>query len=320
MANQVNTNLIYYIKATDLPVRTGMPTGGYFIYSDGDLIRRISASDIVQNIIQSTFEVITPSTNVPNDGYWRFRVLEPNTFNNVSPSITVSQNEIDDNWVYIVVNNGVASKELESKPDNSSQIKDWDSSEELKHPSVRIKGGVIYRVKSGETVTGSDLPENSSKWEEIVIDTISLENNFDNLALSVGDLNNLQTNDASSLVAAINEVFNNIVDSGLAPTLQNVLAQENIAYIPILGSEYFSNKGKNDFAQMKDLELYISDLRVVKRPSNQVETAIQTYDFCEGWVSENLFVNGLWKGRDNPSLTQLQDTSNWSNFSEIEFI
>src|SRR5690625_3235953 len=64
--------------------------------------------------------------------------------------------------------------------------------------------------------------------------------------------------------------------------------------------------------------LFVQGLKVKKRPSNLDYSIIQTYDFCEGWVNANLFVNGLWKGGDDPTLLQLQDKNNWSEFIEIE--
>src|SRR5699024_5497696 len=87
---------------------------------------------------------------------------------------TVSQNEIDNNWVYIVVEDGVARKELESKHADSSKIKDWSSTESLSYPSVRVYNGITYRVKEGQDVTGSDVPNNSSKWEVLIQDTNEL--------------------------------------------------------------------------------------------------------------------------------------------------
>ncbi len=64
--------------------------------------------------------------------------------------------------------------------------------------------------------------------------------------------------------------------------------------------------------------LFVQGLKVKKRPNNLGIKIIQNLDYCEGWVTSNLFVKGLWKGGDDPTLLQLQDKNNWSEFIEIE--
>jgi len=64
--------------------------------------------------------------------------------------------------------------------------------------------------------------------------------------------------------------------------------------------------------------LFVQGLKVKKRPNNLDIKIIQNLDFCEGWISPNLFIKGLWKGGDDPTLLQLQDKNNWSEFIEIE--
>lgn len=315
MANQITTNLIYYIKATDLPIRAGMPTGGYFIYSDGDLIRRVSTNELVSNIINATFEVIKPDTVVPSTGYWRFRVLEPATFSNVNPTITVSQSEIDKNWVYIVVNNGVAKKELEAKPDESSQLKNWVGTETLRFPHMRLHGGAIYRVKAGQTAGVNDVPGVSGKWEKIVVNTITLESAVLNLIDEVGDLGNLNTDNSTSIVGAINEVLSKITQGG-TPSLNEVALVDNRIDVPIVGSSYFQSKGNNDFAQMRDIGLYIFGLRVIKKPDNLDDTKIQKHDYAEGWITNNIFVSGFFKGTDSTQ-SQISNENNWNGITKF---
>lgn len=64
--------------------------------------------------------------------------------------------------------------------------------------------------------------------------------------------------------------------------------------------------------------LFVQGLKVKKRPNNLDIKIIQNLDFCEGWISPNLFVSGFWKGADNPTLSELQNPDNWSNFIELE--
>lgn len=64
--------------------------------------------------------------------------------------------------------------------------------------------------------------------------------------------------------------------------------------------------------------LFLQGLKVKKQPNNLDFTIIQNYDFCEGWISPNLFVSGFWKGTDNHTLSDLQEKNNWSEFIEIE--
>lgn len=63
--------------------------------------------------------------------------------------------------------------------------------------------------------------------------------------------------------------------------------------------------------------LFVSGLKVKKRPNNLDFKIIQTYDFAEGWVSETLFVNGIWKGSDNPSQIDLENEDNWSKYEKL---
>lgn len=66
--------------------------------------------------------------------------------------------------------------------------------------------------------------------------------------------------------------------------------------------------------------LFISGLKVKKRPNNFDITRLEQYDYCEGWLSPTLFVNGLWKldTATAPTQVQMLNINNWSNFIEIE--
>lgn len=103
------------------------------------------------------------------------------------------------------------------------------------------------------------------------------------------------------------------------PSLELVIQEGNTTSRKLVGTEYFENKDDNDFAQIKDLEsVQVAGLSVKKNPNNFDRTRLEQYDYCEGWISPNLFVKGLWKGSDNHTLSDLQNKNNWSEFTEIE--
>jgi|SRR5690625_2398587 len=63
--------------------------------------------------------------------------------------------------------------------------------------------------------------------------------------------------------------------------------------------------------------LFVQGLKVRKRPNNLDFTIIQNLDYCEGWISPNLFVSGIWKGTDNPSQIDLENEDNWSKYEKL---
>lgn len=80
---------------------------------------------------------------------------------------------------------------------------------------------------------------------------------------------------------------------------------------------YFTN-GWKLITEVSLGSFYRGQLFVKKRQGVNTADFIEYQDYAEGWVSDDLFVQGIWLGVNNPNLTQLQDTSNWSNFLEIE--
>lgn len=60
----------------------------------------------------------------------------------------------------------------------------------------------------------------------------------------------------------------------------------------------------------------IGGLRVVKNTDN-TNDFLETNDFAEGWVTPTLFIEGVWKGPDDPRQVELADEDNWSNSLKI---
>jgi len=305
MADFALPQLVRYVKALDLPEVTGIPSNGTLIFSQGNELKRTDINNVVSEIIRANFEIITQDTVVPNTGYRRYRVVESGSYTMPDGDIIVTESQLRNNFVYIVVDEGVSSLEL-IPIGVESIIKDWDTLEfGLEYPEVRYYNGSIYRVIDGQTTDANEAPDMSAKWEVIVQDTTSFLQRIIDNSDNIGDLSQLNTLDTSSLVAAINEVLTSISqgDTKLQDLIDvNIINPKKGDVLYFDGSDWVNSQGY---------------FRIVKKEGN-TEDYIQNLDFCEGWISPNLFVNGLWKGGDDPTLLQLQNTSNWSNFLEIE--
>lgn len=303
--DEVLLPLVRYVKALDLPATAGIPGYGWMIYANGNELRRVAMDNIVSEIIRANFEIITQTTVVPSSGYRRYRVVEAGSYTMPDGDIIVTESQLRNNFVYIVVDEGVSVLEL-IPIGVESIIKDWDTLEfGLEYPEVRYYNGSIYRVIEGQTTDANDPPGISAKWEVIVQDTTSFLQRIIDNSDNIGNLSQLNTLDTSSLVAAINEVLTSISqgDTKLQDLIDvNIINPKKGDVLYFDGSDWVNSQGY---------------FRIVKKEGN-TEDYIQTYDFCEGWISPNLFVKGLWKGDDDPSQIDLQNKDNWSNFLEIE--
>jgi len=209
------SQFVQYVKTLDLTPTDVMPQDGWIIYGDGNVLKRVNSNTIISSIIQAGFEVIDGSTVIPATGYRRYRVLQPGTYT----GITVTQEEINNNWVYIVVDEGVSSKELEPKPDFGSTIRDWVNTEDgLVFPDVRHYDNKVFRVVEGETVTGTDVPGVSLKWLLLIEDTSSLLIQVNNNTDNIGDMSALAYGNVveainAALVASNGSLFlENLID------------------------------------------------------------------------------------------------------------
>lgn len=89
--------------------------------------------------------------------------------------------------------------------------------------------------------------------------------------------------------------------------------------IPLVRRVYmYFESGWKMISEISLGSFYRGQLFVKKRQGVNSAEFIEYQDYAEGWVSDNLFVQGIWLGVNNPSQTQLQNTNNWSNFLEIE--
>ena len=123
----VNNELIETIKASQFP-KLANPTTGDFIHAQGDDLSTTPISYFIEKINNGYNGTLTPSTIVPNTGYYRYKVVDPGTYSNVSPSVTVTQKEISENFVVIAIRDGVSMKELDPKPSiNAKQDFDPDN-------------------------------------------------------------------------------------------------------------------------------------------------------------------------------------------------
>ena len=118
---------------------------------------------VTPKIVLNDLGVLTTLTPAPpNTGVYFGKVFKPLTLANFG-NITVSQSEIDENFVYIYVKDGIFSKEITKKPISTSKIVTWEATSYVEGTQV-IKSGKIY--ESTDNVLSSDIPGSSNKWLE----------------------------------------------------------------------------------------------------------------------------------------------------------
>ncbi|MCT3704015.1 CotH kinase family protein [Elizabethkingia anophelis] len=158
----VNSELIEIIKASQLP-RIDNPTTGDLIHAQGDNLSSTSLSFFLDKINSGIYGTIKPDTVVPTTGYLKYDVKDPGTYSNLSPSISITQQELDDNFVYITVANGVADKLLSKKP--NPKALEWE-------PKSYEIGRQVYRFgklyEATENVLSTDIPGESDKWKDLM--------------------------------------------------------------------------------------------------------------------------------------------------------
>ncbi|MDV3982826.1 hypothetical protein CMT48_17300 [Elizabethkingia anophelis] len=159
----VNSELIETIKASQLP-KLANPITGDLIHAQGDNLSTTPLKFFIDKINNGYNGTMTTSISVPSTGYYRYVVITPGTYNNVSPSITVTQQELDENYVFISVKDSVSLKELSKKPVISVESKfDINSNNAISNGRTTtlakvldsfIKPAVIRSIPVDNTLTG----------------------------------------------------------------------------------------------------------------------------------------------------------------------
>lgn len=88
--------------------------------------------------------------------------------------------------------------------------------------------------------------------------------------------------------------------------------------IPLVRRVYmYFESGWKMISEISLGSFYRGQLFVKKRQGVNTADFIEYQDYAEGWVSDDLFVQGIWKGQDNPSIGTMQIKTNWSNYTEF---
>lgn len=159
----VNSELIETIKASKLP-KLANPTTGDLIHAQGDDLSTTSLSFFLDKINSGIYGTLKINTVVPTTGYQRYDVKEANTYTNVTPNITVTQNELDENFVFITITNGTADKLLSKKPNSKTET--WEAKAYKKGSQVFGING-IYEAKNDtvpEDIPGVKVEGVTTNW------------------------------------------------------------------------------------------------------------------------------------------------------------
>ncbi|ALR29774.1 hypothetical protein ATE47_04215 [Chryseobacterium sp. IHB B 17019] len=137
----------------------------------------------------------TPWNSGDPDLFEKWDIKTAGTYTNflISPGnpVVVTTDDLKENFVQIWVTNGVSQKVLSEKPENVTSIPPF---EDLPFPVTEgtqaTYGDSIWEVKSGQTVTISDVPSTdvNSKWISLGLTLNSTFKNYLNPTLEVGAL------------------------------------------------------------------------------------------------------------------------------------
>ncbi|MCL1673611.1 CotH kinase family protein [Elizabethkingia ursingii] len=153
---EVNKELISYIKASELP-KVDNPVSGDLIHAQGDNLSATPISYFIDKISSGIYGRLITSTVVPGTGYYKYDVAQAGTYTNINPAITITQQELDENFVFVTVNNGVAEKLLSKKP--NSKVETWSTKAYEKGSQVFYEGA-IYEAPNG--AVDNNRPEDGS--------------------------------------------------------------------------------------------------------------------------------------------------------------
>lgn len=131
----VNSELIETIKASQLP-KIPNPTAGDLVHAQGDDLSTTPISYFIEKINNGYNDTMSNSISVPATGYYRYKVINPGTYTNVTPNITVTEVDIKKNIVVISVRDGVATKELDPKLTSIQEFKTLFSFKKLQKNNI----------------------------------------------------------------------------------------------------------------------------------------------------------------------------------------
>ncbi|MDV3774063.1 hypothetical protein CMU14_13350 [Elizabethkingia anophelis] len=166
----VNSELIETIKASQLP-KLANPATGDFIHAQGDNLSTTSLQFFIEKINNGYNGTMSNSLVIPSTGYYRYKVVDPGTYTNVSPNITVTQQEISENFVVIAVRDGVSMKELDPKPSVSAKTT-FDQNDNINPSTMKAaynasdqtfdKAFAIKAGDSGSVILGYGTAQNNT--------------------------------------------------------------------------------------------------------------------------------------------------------------
>lgn len=263
----VNSELIETIKASQLP-RLDNPNTGDIIHAQGDDLSTTSLQFFIDKINNGYNGTMTTSTSVPNTGYYRYVVINPGTYSNVTPSITVTQNELDENYVYISVKDGVAQKELSKKP--SSKISSWTAKPYVLGEQT-YHNGSIY--EASENTLSTDVPGDSFKWKPKVWVNLDSEDGALSYNRGLAMLRALNYFIGNSYTfSTLNKADYSIQNGVLKPdnTLVSTGSERTIMNISVIGYDRFIFDGWRVRANTDNLPLYANIVGIKSDGSTEV--------------------------------------------------
>lgn len=159
----IDPKLVSIKEAKDLPTAEAQSTSDFLFFED-QVLKKSPMSNIYDKVTSGIKGTAT-QTNAPTPSvsFEIWKVATPLTLPN-SWGFAVTQAELDANFVYFNVTNGVVSKELSAKTvANPAKIVTWTATTYASGAQV-VKDGKLY--ESNAATLATDIPESSSKWVE----------------------------------------------------------------------------------------------------------------------------------------------------------
>ncbi|MCT4252297.1 hypothetical protein HZP37_14490 [Elizabethkingia anophelis] len=243
---------------------------GNFPIEENGVAKRLPA-EVLNNILKSgvsgDLDVVT-SEQIPTTGYYKYDIFKAKTYTNVTPNITVSEDDLKNNMVYGVVYNGVAYKVLSAKP--GDKIKDWQAISYANNSQV-FKNGAVYEAPNGALST--EVPGESIKWIPKVWVSIDIEGgalSYERGVALIRALNYFVGN--SYTFTTLNKADYAIQNGVLKPdnTLVSTGSERTIMNISVIGYDRFIFDGWRVRANTANLPLYANIVGIKSDGSTEV--------------------------------------------------